>query len=157
MDHPLGDALVVEVEDLLTQHEVLEQRRTRCARAQAVLVVRDGDALGGGKLLAAFGVLVVLSPASLRTELLLGTLLLRPLLVRHAEFPLFLIWPEPRSVRRPTRLPCGSFLVRGQVGTNVIGRPHAAPFIDGQGASRRQIKQRSGCSEVSVASCDVEV
>jgi hypothetical protein len=57
MHHPLRDAFVVEVEDLLAQHEVLEQRRTRCTGTQAVLVVRDGDALGRGQPLAVFGVL----------------------------------------------------------------------------------------------------
>ena len=41
----LGDALVVEVEDLLAEVEVLEQRRTPLAGPQRVLVVGDRDAL----------------------------------------------------------------------------------------------------------------
>ena len=47
MDNPLGDALVVEVGDLLAKDEVLEQRRAAEARLQRVLIVRDGDALVG--------------------------------------------------------------------------------------------------------------
>ena len=35
VDHPLGDALVVEVEDLLAEVEVLEQRRAALARPSA--------------------------------------------------------------------------------------------------------------------------
>ena len=35
MDDPFGNALMVEVEDLLTQHEVLEQRRATLAGLQA--------------------------------------------------------------------------------------------------------------------------
>jgi hypothetical protein len=45
----LGDALVVEVEDLLTEVEVLEQRRTPLAGAQRVLVVGDRNPLSGGQ------------------------------------------------------------------------------------------------------------
>ncbi len=45
--HPLGDALVVEMEDLLAEMEVLEQRRTAFADPQGVLVVGDGHALLG--------------------------------------------------------------------------------------------------------------
>ena len=47
MHNPLGDALVVEVGDLLAKDEVLEQRRAAEARLQRVLIVRDGDALVG--------------------------------------------------------------------------------------------------------------
>ena len=47
VDDALGDALVVEVRDLLAEDEVLEQRRTAEARLQRVLVVRDWDALIG--------------------------------------------------------------------------------------------------------------
>ena len=49
VDHPLGDALVVEVEDLLPEVEVLEQRRAPLADPQRVLVVGDRDALLGGQ------------------------------------------------------------------------------------------------------------
>ena len=44
---PLGDALVVEVEDLLAEVEVLQQRRPALADPQGVLVVGDRDALRG--------------------------------------------------------------------------------------------------------------
>jgi hypothetical protein len=104
---------MVKVEDLLAQDEVLQKRRTRRANAQAVLVVRDGDALIRGQPLAILGVLVVLAPASLRAELVLGTRLLRPLLVRHAKFPLFLIANHVGSLANPAamqfvpRLPSG--------------------------------------------------
>ena len=47
MHDPLGDALVVEVGDLLAKDEVLEQRRAAQARLQRVLIVRDRDALVG--------------------------------------------------------------------------------------------------------------
>ena len=43
--HPLGDALVVEVEDLLAEVEVLEQRRAALAHPQRVLIVSDRDPL----------------------------------------------------------------------------------------------------------------
>ena len=49
VDDPLGDALMVEMEDLLAQHEILEQRRPALARAQAVLVVGDRHAVVGGQ------------------------------------------------------------------------------------------------------------
>ena len=41
----LGNALVIEVEDLLAEVEIFEQRRTARALAQGVLVVGDGNAL----------------------------------------------------------------------------------------------------------------
>ena len=47
VDHPLGDPLVVEVEDLLAEVEVLEQRRAALAHAQRVLVVGDRHPLLG--------------------------------------------------------------------------------------------------------------
>ena len=47
VDDPLGDALVVEVGDLLAKDEVLEERRATQAGLQRVLIVRDGDALIG--------------------------------------------------------------------------------------------------------------
>jgi hypothetical protein len=47
MDNPLGDALVVEVSDLLAKDEVLEEGRATQARLQRVLIVPDGDALVG--------------------------------------------------------------------------------------------------------------
>ena len=43
--HPLRDPLVVEVEDLLPEVEVLEQRRPTLADPQRVLVVGDRNAL----------------------------------------------------------------------------------------------------------------
>ena len=48
MDDPLGNALVVEVEDLLAKGEVLEQRRTALAGAQRILVVGYEGSLSGG-------------------------------------------------------------------------------------------------------------
>lgn len=58
----LGNALVIEVEDLLAEVEIFDQRRAAFAGAQAVLVVGDGAALGGrqdGRV--AFGDLVKFS------------------------------------------------------------------------------------------------
>ena len=49
----LGDPLVIEVEDLLAEVEVLEQRRPPLADPQRVLVVRDRHALLGGEAAAA--------------------------------------------------------------------------------------------------------
>jgi hypothetical protein len=45
--HPLGNALVVEVEDLLPEMEVLQYTRSALAGPQGVLVLRDHDALLG--------------------------------------------------------------------------------------------------------------
>ena len=45
--HALGNALVVEVEDLLAEMEVLERRRSTRADLQRVLIVGDRPALGG--------------------------------------------------------------------------------------------------------------
>ena len=47
MHDALGNALVVEVGDLLAKDEVLEQRRPAQARLQRVLIVGDGHALIG--------------------------------------------------------------------------------------------------------------
>ena len=52
MHDALGDALVVEVRELLAQDEVLEQRRPARAGLQGVLVVGDRHALVGGEHLA---------------------------------------------------------------------------------------------------------
>ena len=49
VDDPLGDALVVEVEDLLAEVEVFQQRRAAGADPQRVLVVGDRDALLRGQ------------------------------------------------------------------------------------------------------------
>jgi hypothetical protein len=43
----LGDALVVEVRDLLAQDEVFEQRRPASSRLERVLVVVDARAVIG--------------------------------------------------------------------------------------------------------------
>ena len=48
VDDALGNALVVEVEDLFAKGEVLEQRRPALAGAQRVLVVGNEDALRSG-------------------------------------------------------------------------------------------------------------
>ena len=47
-----GDALVVEVEDLLAEVEVLEQRGPTVSRSQRVLVVRDRHTLSGRQSVA---------------------------------------------------------------------------------------------------------
>ena len=47
MHDALGNALVVEVEDLLAEVEILDQRRPALADLQRVLVVRDRAALRG--------------------------------------------------------------------------------------------------------------
>src|SRR3982750_3571292 len=49
VDDALGDALVVEVRDLLAQDEVLEQRGTAQPRLERALVVADGNALVRGE------------------------------------------------------------------------------------------------------------
>ena len=46
---PLGNALVIEVEDLLAEMEVFDQRRPALADLQRVLVVGDRTSLGGGE------------------------------------------------------------------------------------------------------------
>ena len=45
--HPLGDALVVEVGDLLAQVVVLQQRRSALPRLERVVGVAQAQALGG--------------------------------------------------------------------------------------------------------------
>ena len=49
MNDALGNALVIEVEDLLPEVEVLDQRRATRALPQGVLIVRDRDALLRGE------------------------------------------------------------------------------------------------------------
>ena len=49
MDHPLGDPLVIEVEDLLPEVEVLQRAGTAFPGPQRVLVVGDDSALPGGQ------------------------------------------------------------------------------------------------------------
>jgi hypothetical protein len=49
MDDALGDALMVEVEDLLAKDEVLQQHRPALARLQLVLIVGNADALIGAR------------------------------------------------------------------------------------------------------------
>src|SRR5690606_6819548 len=46
---PLGDALVIEVEDLLAEMEVFEQGRAAQAELEGVLIVGDWGALLGGQ------------------------------------------------------------------------------------------------------------
>jgi len=41
MDDALGNALVIEMEDFLAQHEILEQRRAPLAGAERILIVGD--------------------------------------------------------------------------------------------------------------------
>ncbi len=47
--HPLRNALVVKVGDLLAQQEVFQQRGAACAQAQRVVVLADRHALVGGQ------------------------------------------------------------------------------------------------------------
>ena len=61
---PLGDALMVEVGDLLAEDEVLQQRRPARIRAQRILVVGNGYALRGGQRASLRGgLLVCLAPS----------------------------------------------------------------------------------------------
>ena len=48
MHDPLWNALMVEVEDLLAEMEVLEQRGSARADLERVLIVRNRSALGCG-------------------------------------------------------------------------------------------------------------
>ena len=52
MHDALGNALVIEVRDLLAQDEVFEQRRAAQARLERVLIVGDRHALIGRQRLA---------------------------------------------------------------------------------------------------------
>ena len=52
VNDPLGDALVVEVEDLLPKMKIFQQGRPSRADPQRVLIIRDQDALLGGQRLA---------------------------------------------------------------------------------------------------------
>ena len=63
MDDALGDALVVEVEDLLPEVEVLQRRRAAGADAQGVLVVGDRGTLLCRQPSPAVGVWCVSPPA----------------------------------------------------------------------------------------------
>ena len=64
--HPLGNALVVEMEDLFAEVKVFEQRRPAGSGAQGVLIVRYRRALGGGQNWSvAVGDLVRLAAAAL--------------------------------------------------------------------------------------------
>ena len=47
MNHALGDALVIEVRDLLAHQDVFEQRRPAHTGLERVLVVADADTLVG--------------------------------------------------------------------------------------------------------------
>jgi len=47
MDHPLGDALVIEMEYLLTEMEVVHKKRAAWSDTQRILVVGDRSALRG--------------------------------------------------------------------------------------------------------------
>jgi hypothetical protein len=49
MNHPLRNALVVEVEDLLAKMEIFEQRWSAGANLERVLIVRHRTALGRGQ------------------------------------------------------------------------------------------------------------
>ena len=49
MHDPLGNALMVEVEDLLAEMEIFEQRRAARADLERILIVRHRPALGGGQ------------------------------------------------------------------------------------------------------------
>ena len=49
VDDPLRNTLVIEMKDLLAQHEILEQRRTPLSGFQAVLIVAHGNAVVGSQ------------------------------------------------------------------------------------------------------------
>src|SRR5262249_59524685 len=50
MYHPLGDALMVEVEELLAEVKIFERRGTAGTDLERILVVGDGDALLCGQV-----------------------------------------------------------------------------------------------------------
>ena len=50
VDHPLRDALVIEVRDLLPEVEVLQQRRSARPRLQRVIGVGQAQALRRGQV-----------------------------------------------------------------------------------------------------------
>lgn len=59
MDHPLGDAFVIEVEDLFLHRENFRERRAWRVGPQRFLVVGDHQTLRRGQAFAiAFGVLL---------------------------------------------------------------------------------------------------
>ena len=59
VDNTLGNALVIEMHDLLAQHEVFQQGGATQRGFQGILVVGDHDALvGGQRRVLAAGVLV---------------------------------------------------------------------------------------------------
>jgi hypothetical protein len=66
MNHPLGDPLVVEVEDLLPEMLVLKQRRAALGRPQRVLVIADHHALLRGQCRPAVPGELVFSPPPAR-------------------------------------------------------------------------------------------
>src|SRR5262249_36695219 len=49
MYHPLGDALMVEVEELLAEVKIFERRGAACTDPERILVVGDGDPLLSGQ------------------------------------------------------------------------------------------------------------
>ena len=49
--HPLGNAFVVEMRDLFTQDEILQQGRAAIACFEGVLIVVDAETLIGGEKL----------------------------------------------------------------------------------------------------------
>ena len=50
VDNALGDAFMVEVEDLFAQYEIFQQHRATRACLQAVLIVENPQALIGGQM-----------------------------------------------------------------------------------------------------------
>ena len=49
VNHPLRNALVVEVKHLLAEMKILKQRGTARPDLERILIVRHGPALGGGQ------------------------------------------------------------------------------------------------------------
>jgi hypothetical protein len=68
----LGDALVVEVKDLLAHHEIFEELRPAFARGERVLVVGDGHARAGGHRLDAVSGELARLPARPAMQLLVA-------------------------------------------------------------------------------------
>jgi hypothetical protein len=59
VDDTLGDPFVIEVEDLLTEMEVVDEKRSARTDAQGILVIDDRRALRGRKdLMAVLSVLM---------------------------------------------------------------------------------------------------
>ena len=84
MDDSLGNALMIEMEDLLAEDKILEQDRPAVARFQAVLIVRYAEAMIGGEIGLRIAVRAVLGDLLMR----FAAVALRRLKIRsHVHLP----------------------------------------------------------------------